>query len=597
MKNILLIILVVIFTLNAQALFEVKDASDNTVLEISNDGLRVFNEGDTLMVISSSEIKAFIDESAKDKALSRSFSITTSAASGKGQDDVVNIASDGLRVFSANENLMDITQGNITAYIDTSFSFNVTSTDGGKLATDVLEVASDATKMRKGDDGDQYTDFSPENVFIGLNAGTNTDPGVPLDADGKNNVFVGNQSGEENTSGRQNTSVGVNAGKNNQISHCNVYVGSFAGEENTNGGNVFVGNEAGRYGRNSFQDPDIGGGFSNTFIGYTCGRYVTGNANTFVGMSSGVLTATGSENVFMGLQAGYNCPGGNGNVYIGKGAGYGFSTPNLGSDNVYIGKSSGLKATGSGNVFIGKDSGFDETGSNRLIIDNSMIATPLIYGEFDNNLVRINGDLDVTGTATVSTLSAGNTTVNGILSTTGNTIVGGILTATGNANLNGAQTWVNHDMVNNNGLFIKNKDATDPWHFYEYSTGDLKLYFNGILRGSWDQTNGVYTSSSDKRFKKNIEEFTNVLDKLMLLSPKRYNFISQNDSEQKYIGLIAQDVKELFPAFVQYNEEDDKYTMDYAGLSVVAIQAIKEQQEEIDNLRSEIEEIKKLLNK
>ncbi|MCK4980834.1 MAG: hypothetical protein KAS62_10595, partial [Candidatus Delongbacteria bacterium] len=77
MNKVLPMILTILFSLNAQALFEVKDASDNTVLEISNDGLRVFNEGDTLMVISSSEIKAFIDSSTT-KALSRSFCVTTS---------------------------------------------------------------------------------------------------------------------------------------------------------------------------------------------------------------------------------------------------------------------------------------------------------------------------------------------------------------------------------------------------------------------------------------------------------------------------------------------------------------------------------------
>ena len=95
MKKIFSVILIILFSLNAQALFEVKDASDNTVLEVSQDGLRIFNMGDTLMVISSSEIKAFIDENAKDRALSRSFSITTATA-GKGGGDVMNVAADGL---------------------------------------------------------------------------------------------------------------------------------------------------------------------------------------------------------------------------------------------------------------------------------------------------------------------------------------------------------------------------------------------------------------------------------------------------------------------------------------------------------------------
>ncbi|MCK4980007.1 MAG: tail fiber domain-containing protein, partial [Candidatus Delongbacteria bacterium] len=348
--------------------------------------------------------------------------------------------------------------------------------------------------------------------------------------------------------------------------------------------NVFLGNNAGV--ANQL-------GMGNIFIGMNAGNNnVNGGTSVMIGALAGQTTTQSEENIFIGYLAGGSSGGGDQNVYLGAWAG-----GTWGSRNVMLGNLSGSSNSGDGNIFIGYGSGYYETGSNKLYIANSDTSTPLIKGTFPNV------DLDLTAT---------NINLNGILSTTGNAAVGGILTATGNANLNGIQTWVNHNTGTSNGLFIKKKSATYPWHFYEYSTGNLNLYYDTTLRGSFNYTTGVYTSSSDKRFKKNIEEFTNVLDKLMLLTPKRYHFISQNDSEQKYIGLIAQDVKELFPTFVQYNEEDDKYTMDYAGLSVIAIQAIKEQQEmieeqqiaieenkkfkaEIDDLRLEIEEIKKQL--
>ncbi|NOR44612.1 MAG: hypothetical protein GQ534_03420, partial [Candidatus Delongbacteria bacterium] len=87
---LLIAMLLSVFSLNAEVLFEVKDAQDSTVFSISDDGMRVFNLGDTLMVISSTQIKAFIEDS-KDRALSRSFSISTNTT-GKGLGDVVNIA-------------------------------------------------------------------------------------------------------------------------------------------------------------------------------------------------------------------------------------------------------------------------------------------------------------------------------------------------------------------------------------------------------------------------------------------------------------------------------------------------------------------------
>lgn len=71
-----------------------------------------------------------------------------------------------------------------------------------------------------------------------------------------------------------------------------------------------------------------------------------------------------------------------------------------GTGSVAIGFQAGFNNIGSDNVFIGKNSGYNEAGSDKLYIANSSTATPLIYGEFDNTLIRINGDLDVTGSIT-----------------------------------------------------------------------------------------------------------------------------------------------------------------------------------------------------
>ncbi len=79
----------------------------------------------------------------------------------------------------------------------------------------------------------------------------------------------------------------------------------------------------------------------------------------------------GGANTFVGGYSGMNAGNGNRNVYVGYGA--------------------GLSATGDRNVFLGYQAGQEETGSNKLYIANSETDTPLIYGEFDNNLVAVNG--------------------------------------------------------------------------------------------------------------------------------------------------------------------------------------------------------------
>ena len=69
------------------------------------------------------------------------------------------------------------------------------------------------------------------------------------------------------------------------------------------------------------------------------------------------------------------------------------------SNNVAIGSSALYNnINGEGNVAIGKSAGYNETGSNKLYIENSNSATPLIYGEFNNDLIRINGKQEITGT-------------------------------------------------------------------------------------------------------------------------------------------------------------------------------------------------------
>nr|HPI31358.1 tail fiber domain-containing protein [Bacteroidales bacterium] len=81
---------------------------------------------------------------------------------------------------------------------------------------------------------------------------------------------------------------------------------------------------------------------------------------------------------------------------------------------------------------------------------------------------------------------------------------------------------------------------------------------------------------------------------------KRYEFIDNNPSHKESIGIIAQDLQKVFPEFVSVNKVNDgnplvenQLGVDYAGLSVLALKAIQEQQNEITLLKAEIELLKK----
>ena len=79
------------------------------------------------------------------------------------------------------------------------------------------------------------------------------------------------------------------------------------------------------------------------------------------------------------------------------------------------------------------------------------------------------------------------------------------------------------------------------------------------------------------------------MDKLQQINVVQYNY-KRDKTKTQTTGVIAQELKELFPDFVHHDGKNDKMGVNYPGLSLVAIQGIQEQQEHIDKLESENKE-------
>ncbi len=208
-------------------------------------------------------------------------------------------------------------------------------------------------------------------VFIGENAG------LADDHNNRQNVFIGKDAGSSNVSGRYNVAIGHTTLSDNVNGDYSTAVGyealgiNVSGSENTAmGANALSSNTSGAY---------------NSAVGRYALQYnVQGQSNVGIGYLAGAFNENGYRNVFLGAEAGK-----------------GFSLHTK-SDNVVLGYKAGYAATGNGNVFIGAQAGGNAAGNNKLYIENTSSATPLIYGEFDNDLVRVNGDFEVTQDATVS---------------------------------------------------------------------------------------------------------------------------------------------------------------------------------------------------
>ena len=120
-------------------------------------------------------------------------------------------------------------------------------------------------------------------------------------------------------------------------------------------------------------------------------------------------------------------------------------------------------------------------------------------------------------------------------------------------------------------------------------TGSNFATLNSSFAGADLIVQGDVTSLSDRRTKENIETIDNGLEVVSSLRGVRYNKIGEEDRK---VGVIAQEVEEVLPEVVKTDYEGMK-SVDYGKMVGVLIEAIKEQQSQIELLKVEIEELKK----
>lgn len=345
------------------------------------------------------------------------------------------------------------------------------------------------------------------------------------------NLLVGVGAGNANPTGLSNTFVGSNAGFNNTGGADNAFFGTVAGQGNTVGSaNSFFGVAAGRDNTqgafNAFFGTEAGlvntTGGENAYFGFQAGRLSTAGQNAFFGSRSGRANSTGFSNSFFGHNSGQANTIGNENAFFGASAGF-FNTS--GSKNSFLGLNAGIgNTTGSRNVFIGVNAAStNDVGSNNTLIgaDTSVTITSLTYA---------------TAVGAGAIVSDNNTIVLG---------------------RSGGQ-----DLVRIPGYL-----ATLQLH----SSGNVPLCRNPLLV--------VSTCSSSARYKSNIREFKSGLDLIQKLQPVSYNWKQGGMAD---IGLVAEDVNSVEPLLTTTNEKDEIEGVKYDRVAVVLINAIKEQQAQIE---------------
>jgi hypothetical protein len=126
-------------------------------------------------------------------------------------------------------------------------------------------------------------------------------------------------------------------------------------------------------------------------------------------------------------------------------------------------------------------------------------------------------------------------------------------------------------------------------------TGGTAVYANGTAGGT-----GNWTNLSDERLKKNIQQITGALNAVEKLRGVRYQWRSATErtvgktmnlpEDRTEIGFVAQEVQSVVPEAVTERtvKTDQIYALESAALIPVLVEAIKEQQTEIEQLRTAV---------
>lgn len=366
---------------------------------------------------------------------------------------------------------------------------------------------------------------------------------------GTNNLFAGVNAGAANTTGTSSSFFGYNAGTANTTAGSNSFFGSEAGRSTTTGGgNAFFGKDAGRANTTGFSNSFFGtsAGFSNTtgdsnaFFGRNAGfANTSGISNAFFGWNSGGLNTIGLANSFFGYNSGGANSTGTGNSFFGT---YTGQSNTEGYDNAFFGIFAGASnTTGFSNSFFGRDAGYaNSTGTNNVFIGR-LAGFANTLGN-SNTIIGDSADVDSSNLTFATAVGAE-----------------AIVTTSNRVQL-GRDTF----------------DTVRVGKLAAASATNLCITSDNVLAAC----------SSSRRFKENIQSLHSSLNLLQSLRPVTFDWKNRKESD---LGLIAEEVADVEPLLVTHDRNGEIQGVKYDRVSVVLVNAIQEQQRQIETQQKQIE--------
>ena len=348
-------------------------------------------------------------------------------------------------------------------------------------------------------------------------------------------------------------------------------------------------------------------GQDNTAVGYNAmGANTTASDNTALGTSALGLNTTGTYNTGIGRLALYNNTTSSNSTAVGYKALYGTGT--TGYDNTAIGREA-LRDNSSGyrNVAIGMYAMKVATGAdvNVCIGYNSGVA--LTEGTESVIIGYSAGSAQTTaGHNTYIGYSAGGSaTVGG-----NNVMIGSMAGDHDTSTVTGYQNTFVGSRCNSNA-----SNTSDEGVFgYNITGKGTNTFMVGGTSGAYNAANNsTWSTTSDIRIKKNINDNATGLDKINQIQVKNFEYKTEDEiktdspeltdvvksavvhKEGVQVGSIAQEIEKILPEVVRTDEHGVK-SVNESPLTWYMINAIKELSAKNDALAAEVEQLKSQLN-
>ena len=163
------------------------------------------------------------------------------------------------------------------------------------------------------------------------------------------------------------------------------------------------------------------------------------------------------------------------------------------------------------------------------------------------------------------------------LDTSGNLLVG-------TTSYSGVQIGVGYAGNVNTGIGLNDTTSTSGCGFAQFQIGGTTI---GSITRVGATSAVVYNTTSDERLKSNVTDSESVIDKLMQVKVRQYNW-TEGEVHQDY-GFIAQELEPILSGIVTKGKtEKDMWQLDYSKITPHLVKAIQEQQALIESLTTRL---------